>query len=132
MTLLEKVKNIRLPFSDLIGIEFIAVDLDKVVAKMSVREDLCTLGGAIHGGAIMAFADSLGGIAAFVNLPEGSKGTTTVESKTNFVGAAAAGSVVIATATPIHKGRRTQVWSTRIETSDGRLVAVVSQTQLVL
>jgi uncharacterized protein (TIGR00369 family) len=79
----------------------------------------------------MALADSLGGIATFLNLPEGA-GTTTIESKTNFLGPAPAGTTVIAECTPIHRGRRTMVWQTRISTREGRLVALVTQTQLVL
>jgi len=80
----------------------------------------------------MALADSVGAAATVVNLPEGAKGSTTVESKTNFVGGAREGTTVIATATPVHRGRRTQVWQTRLETEDGKLVALVTQTQLVL
>jgi 1,4-dihydroxy-2-naphthoyl-CoA hydrolase len=132
MTLLDKVRGVRLPFADLMGVEYVEVTLDRVVARMQVREDLCTVGNAIHGGAVMAFADSAGAVATVVNLPDGAKGTTTIESKTNFVGAARAGEPVTATTTAIHRGRRTQVWSTRIETADGKLVAVVTQTQLVL
>jgi uncharacterized protein (TIGR00369 family) len=132
MTLLDKVKGVRLPFAELMGVEYVDVALDRVVARMQVREDLCTVGNAIHGGAVMAFADSVGAVATVVNLPEGAKGTTTIESKTNFVGAARAGETVTATTTAIHRGRRTQVWTTRIETADGKLVAVVTQTQLVL
>jgi uncharacterized protein (TIGR00369 family) len=85
----------------------------------------------IHGGAIMALADTVGAAAAVINLPEGA-GTTTIESKTNFVGPAQAGTTVKATATPIHRGRRTQVWQTRLETDAGKLVAIVTQTQMVL
>ena len=80
----------------------------------------------------MAFADTTGGAATLINLPADAKGTTTIESKTNFVGAAKEGSTVIATAVPLHRGRRTQVWQTRLETEEGRLVALVTQTQLIL
>jgi uncharacterized protein (TIGR00369 family) len=132
MTLLDKVKGLRLPFADLMGVDYVDVALDRVVATMQVKDELCTVGNAIHGGAVMAFADSVGAVATVINLPEGAKGTTTIESKTNFVGAARAGETVVATCTPVHRGRRTQVWSTRIETGDGKLVAVVTQTQLVL
>src|SRR5262249_9224042 len=86
----------------------------------------------IHGGSAMAFADTTGGAATLINLPAGANGTTTIESKTNFMGAAKEGSTVIATATPLHRGRRTQVWQTRLETEEGRLVALVTQTQLIL
>jgi uncharacterized protein (TIGR00369 family) len=99
---------------------------------MLVRDDLCTVGASIHGGAVMALADSVGAAATVINLPADAKGTTTLESKTNFIGPAKAGSTVRATATPVHRGRRTQVWQTRIETEDGKLVAVVTQTQMVL
>jgi uncharacterized protein (TIGR00369 family) len=103
-----------------------------IKATMVVREDLCTVGHAVHGGALMALADTVGAAATVINLPADAKGTTTIESKTNFVRAAAEGSVVVAVATPIHKGRRTQVWQTRLSTEDGKLLAVVTQTQMVL
>jgi 1,4-dihydroxy-2-naphthoyl-CoA hydrolase len=132
MTLLDKIKAIRLPFAELKGVTFIAAEQDRVVARMLVRPDLCTLGHVAHGGAIMALADSVGAAATVINLPEDAKGTTTLESKTNFIGAAAEGTTVVATATPVHRGRRTQVWQTRVETEEGKLVALVSQTQMVL
>jgi 1,4-dihydroxy-2-naphthoyl-CoA hydrolase len=103
-----------------------------VVARMLVRADLCTLRHTIHGGAVMAFADSVGAAATVINLPEDAKGTTTIESKTNFIGGAKEGTTVTATATPVHRGRRTQVWQTRLETEEGKLVAIVTQTQMVL
>lgn len=121
-----------MPFSVSMGIDFVEAALERVVATMPVREDLCTLGHTIHGGAVMALADAVGAAATVINLPEDAKGTTTIESKTNFVGGARAGTSVRAVATPVHRGRRTQVWQTRVETADGRLVAVVTQTQLVL
>ena len=132
MTLLEKVNSMKMPFAELKGVTFTAADKDRVVARMPVRPDLCTLGHIIHGGAIMAFADSVGAAATVINLPDDAKGTTTIESKTNFIGAAREGATLIATATPVHRGRRTQVWQTRLETEDGKLVAVVTQTQMVL
>jgi uncharacterized protein (TIGR00369 family) len=132
MTPLEKIKAIKLPFAELKGVTFIAADKDRVVASMLVRADLCTSGHIAHGGAIMALADSVGAAATVVNLPEDAKGTTTVESKTNFIGGAREGTTVVATATPVHRGRRTQVWQTRVETEDGKLVALVTQTQMVL
>src|SRR3954470_23897272 len=132
MTPLEKIQSRPLPFAQLMGIAFSEAEPDKVVATMLVRDELCTLGSAIHGGAIMALADTVGAAATIINLPEAAQGTTTVESKTNFIGPAKAGSTVRAVATPVHRGRRTQVWQTRIETSEGRLVAVVTQTQMVL
>jgi len=132
MTPLEKVNSMKIPFAELKGVTFTEVERDRVVARMLVRPDLCTLGHIIHGGAIMAFADSVGAAATVVNLPDDAKGTTTIESKTNFIGGAREGTTLIATATPVHRGRRTQVWQTRLETEDGKLVAVVIQTQMVL
>jgi uncharacterized protein (TIGR00369 family) len=132
MTPLEKLQSMKMPFAELMGVTFTEADKDRVVARMLVRPDLCTLGGTIHGGAIMAFADSVGAAATVINLPEEAKGTTTIESKTNFIGGAKVGTSVIATATPIHRGRRTQVWQTRLESDEGKLVAVVNQTQMVL
>ena len=114
------------------GVTFTEAGKDRVVARMLVRPDLCTLGHTIHGGAIMALADSVGAAATVINLPDDAKGTTTIESKTNFIGGAKEGMTVIATATPVHRGRRTQVWQTRLETEEGKLVAVVTQTQMVL
>ncbi|TWC07069.1 uncharacterized protein (TIGR00369 family) [Bradyrhizobium macuxiense] len=132
MTPLEKIQSMKMPFAELKGVTFTEAGPDRVVAKMVVRPDLCTLRNTIHGGAVMALADSVGAAATVINLPEDAKGTTTLESKTNFIGGAKEGSTVIATATPVHRGRRTQVWQTRLETEDGKLVAVVTQTQLVL
>jgi 1,4-dihydroxy-2-naphthoyl-CoA hydrolase len=132
MTIADEFKDLRLPFAELLGIAIQSAENDKVVATMLVREDLCTLGRTLHGGAVMSFADTVGAFATFVNLPAGASGTTTLESKTNFVAPAPAGGVVTATATPVHRGRRTQVWQTRIETEEGKLVALVTQTQMVL
>jgi uncharacterized protein (TIGR00369 family) len=132
MTLLEKIQSMKLPFAELKGVTFVEADQDRVVAKMLVRPDLCTLHHTIHGGAIMAFADSVGAAATVINLPEDAKGTTTLESKTNFIGGAREGTTVTATATPVHRGRRTQVWTTRVEAEDGKLIAIVTQTQMVL
>ena len=132
MTPLEKINAMKMPFAELKGVIFTAAEKDRVVAKMLVRPDLCTLGHTIHGGAIMAFADSVGAAATVVNLPADARGTTTIESKTNFIGGAREGTVLVATATPVHRGRRTQVWQTRLETEDGKLVALVTQTQMVL
>lgn len=132
MTLLEMIQSRPMPLAVLMGVTFVEAEKNKVVATMVVREDLCTLGHSIHGGSVMAFADSVGAAATIINLPSDAKGTTTIESKTNFVGGAKAGSTVKATATPIHLGRRTHVWQTRLETDEGRLVAVVTQTQMIL
>ena len=132
MTLLDKINAMKMPFAELKGVTFVEAEPDRVVARMLVRPDLCTLGHTIHGGAVMAFADSVGAAATVINLPPDAKGTTTIESKTNFVGGAKEGTTVTAIATPVHRGRRTQVWQTRIEGEDGKLVAIVTQTQMVL
>ena len=132
MTPLEKIQALKMPFAELKGVTFTEAEKDRVVARMPVRPDLCTLGHTLHGGAIMALADSVGAAATVINLPEDAKGTTTIESKTNFIGGVKEGMTVIATATPVHRGRRTQVWQTRLETEDGRLVAIVTQTQMIL
>lgn len=131
-TPIEFIQARPMPFAGLMGVSFVEAGRDRVVATLTVRPELCTLGHVLHGGAVMALADSVGAAATVVNLPGGAKGTTTIESKTNFVGPAKEGSTVTATAIPIHRGRRTQVWQTRIETEEGRLVAVVTQTQMVL
>jgi uncharacterized protein (TIGR00369 family) len=132
MSWLEKLRAMPMPFSASMGVTFTEAEPTRVVATMRVREDLCTVGHTIHGGAVMALADAVGAAATVINLPADTRGTTTIESKTNFVGGAKAGTIVRAIATPVHVGRRTQVWQTRIETEDGKLVGVVTQTQLVL
>jgi 1,4-dihydroxy-2-naphthoyl-CoA hydrolase len=119
------------PFPRLMGVEILEAAKDKVRGRLMVRAELCTSGHILHGGAIMAFADTLGATGAFLNLPDGA-GTTTIESKTNFIGAAKEGTTVKAEAVPIHIGRRSSVWQTRIWRTDGKLVAVVTQTQMVL
>jgi uncharacterized protein (TIGR00369 family) len=113
------------------GIEIIEATKARIRGRLLVRADLCTSGHVLHGGAIMAFADTLGAAGAFLNLPEGT-GTTTIESKTNFIGPAKEGVTIEAEATPIHVGRRSSVWQTRIKHEDGSLVAMVTQTQFVL
>ncbi len=120
-----------MPFAQLLDLVITKQEKDRVTAKMLVRPELCTAGGVIDGGALMAFADSVGAIATFINLPDAAQGTTTIESKTNFVRGARAGQTIIAITTPIHIGRRTQVWQTRLETEDGKLTALVAQTQMV-
>jgi len=120
-----------LPFAKLLGIEITSATPEKVTARMLVRDELCTRPAVLHGVAAMALADNLGAVATVLNLPEGA-GTTTIESKTNFLAPAPSGTHVIAECTPIHRGKRTMVWQTRISTEQGRLVALVTQTQLVL
>jgi 1,4-dihydroxy-2-naphthoyl-CoA hydrolase len=131
MDLLARIRDEMLPFAELLGIEFVSVSPEKIVAVMTVREDLCTRPAVLHGGAIMAFADTLGATGTILNLKEGA-GTTTIESNTNFIAPAPVGSRVIGEATPIHRGRRTMIWQTRVTTVEGRLAALVTQTQLVL
>jgi 1,4-dihydroxy-2-naphthoyl-CoA hydrolase len=132
MTPLERILANPLPFAGVLGLEFVSAEADVVSAHMMVRPDFCTLGGVAHGGATMSFADSLGGALAFVNLPEGAAGTTTLESKTNFVGAARVGTTLTGVCSVVHRGRRTQVMQTRVETEQGKLVALVIQTQMTL
>ena len=115
----------------LMGVELKVVEPDKVVAIMKVRPDLCTAGDTLHGGAIMAFADTLGAVGTVVNLPPGRR-TTTLNSSTQFMAGAKVGSTVTGESTPLHRGKTTSVWQTRITSEEGRLCAVVTQTQLVL
>lgn len=131
MNELERLQESRLPFAELLGIRYLSAAKDRVTAELVVRDDLCTRPAVLHGGAIMAFADTLGAAATILNLPEGA-GTTTIESKTNFLAPAPAGTRVIGETTPIHRGRRTMVWQTRVATAEGRAVALVIQTQMVL
>lgn len=115
---------------DLLGLRFVEANPDRVVAELTIRDDLRTVGGALHGGTIMAVADTVGATATVLNLPPGAT-TTTLESKTNFFAAGRAG-VVRAESTPLHRGKRTQVWQTRITDESGRLLAQTIQTQMVL
>ena len=119
------------PFVRLLGVKFLSAELDRLTAELEVREDLCTTPAIAHGGVLMAFADSLGATATIINLPDG-KSTTTLESKTNFFAPAPVGSTVTGECTPLHRGRRTMVWQTRITNADGRLLTLVTQTQMVL
>ena len=119
------------PFAKLMGLTIVEVTRDRVVAEVVVREELTNRNGGLHGGAVMGIADNLGGTATFVNMPAGA-GTTTIESKTNFFAAAPAGDTIRAECTPLHRGRTTMVWQTRIIRGDGRLAAIVTQTQLIM
>jgi len=119
------------PFAKLMGLELVSAAKEKLVARLRVRPDLCTIPAVLHGGAIMAFADNLGAMGAVLNLPEGAW-TTTLESKTNFLASAPVEGVVTGECTPVHRGKRTMVWQTRITTAEGRLVALVIQTQMVV
>ncbi|MDA0225589.1 MAG: PaaI family thioesterase [Proteobacteria bacterium] len=118
-------------FPGLMGVTLTEVSADRIVATLLVRSDLCTSGGIVHGGALMAFADTLGAVGTVVNMPQTAR-TATIESKTNFIGGAAVGTTITGESTPVHKGRTTQVWQTRISGADGKLVALVSQTQIVI
>ncbi|MEK9774902.1 MAG: PaaI family thioesterase [Quisquiliibacterium sp.] len=118
-------------FPGLMGVELQELSAERCVASMTVRPDLCTAGETLHGGAFMAFADTLGAVATMMNLPSGAS-TTTIESKTNFLGGAKLGSTVTAESVPLHRGRTTMVWQTRITGDNGKLCAVVIQTQMVI
>lgn len=131
MSDLDRLRELDLPFARLLGIEFLAASKERVSAAMLVRPELCTVSSMIHGGAVMAFADTLGAAGTVLKLPAGA-GTTTIESKTNFLAAAPAGQKLLGEATPVHIGRRTMVWQTRITLESGRAVALVTQTQMVL
>ena len=116
--------------ADVLGIRFVEASLDRVVAELPVRDGLRTVGGAVHGGTLMALADTVGAVGTALNLPPGAT-TATLESKTNFLAAGRAGTVR-AEATCLHRGRRTMVWQTRITDADGRLLSLTIQTQMVL
>jgi uncharacterized protein (TIGR00369 family) len=115
----------------LMGIKLIEATPEKVVASMKVRGDLCTIGNIVHGGSLMAFADTLGAIGTVLNL-SADKRTTTVDSSTHFIGSAPMGSTVTGECTAFHRGRTTMVWQTMVRGETGRLCAVVTQTQLIL
>src|SRR5689334_1578742 len=119
--------NLDLGLARHLGMRFVEVTPDRVVAELEIREEVCTLGGAIHGGTLMALADTVGAVGT---LASGAK-TATAESKTNFFAAATSGKVR-AEATPLHKGKRTHVWQTRVTREDGKLVSLTIQTQMIL
>jgi uncharacterized protein (TIGR00369 family) len=132
MASLESIQALLAPlFPGLMGVQLEEVTPDRVVATLTVRPDLCTTGDTLHGGAFMAFADTIGAVATFVNLPPNTR-TTTIESSTKFLRGAPVGSTVRAECSAFHKGRTTMVWQTTIRSADGKLCAVVSQTQLVI
>ena len=120
-----------LPFARLMGVSIVSVAPDLVIGELKVREDLCTRPNVLHGGATMAFADTIGAVATVANLKEG-ESTTTIESKTNFFAAIPLGDIARAECTPLHRGRTTMVWQTKITRGDGKLAAIVTQTQMVL
>jgi 1,4-dihydroxy-2-naphthoyl-CoA hydrolase len=116
---------------ELLGVTFVEATPDRVVGTLVVRDDLCTIPGVLHGGAIMAFADTLGAFATAQHLVAG-QGTTTIESKTNFLSAGRTGDTVRGECTSVHRGRRTMVWQTRVTAGDGKLIALTTQTQMIL
>lgn len=118
-------------FPGLMGVRLLELAPERVLAEMTVRPELCTTHGILHGGAYMAFADTLGAVGTVINLP-GGKGTTTTDSSTKFIAGAKVGTVVRGESVALHRGRTTMVWQTRITNADGKLCAVVTQTQLVL
>ena len=118
-------------FPALLGIKLLEVNPDCVRAELNARDDLSTTPGTVHGGAVMGFADTLGACATVLNIPPNA-GTTTIESKTNFFRRLDVNKKVIGECTPLHKGRTTMVWQTRITDEDGKLAAIVTQTQMVL
>jgi uncharacterized protein (TIGR00369 family) len=127
----QDANDIQPPFARWLGMKITHVSRDRIVAELVVREELTNRNGVLHGGAAMALADNLGGTATFLNLPEGAA-TTTIESKTNFFAACMLGETITSETTPLHRGRSTMVWQTRITRADGRLACMVTQTQLVL
>jgi len=118
-------------FPGLMGVRLVSVEEAKVVAELEVRPDLCTTGGIMHGGAYMAFADTLGAVGTFMSLPKAAR-TTTTDSSTKFIAAAKVGTMVTAESVALHMGRTTQVWQPPIRRDDGKLCAVVTQPQLVI
>jgi uncharacterized protein (TIGR00369 family) len=115
---------------DRLGVRFVEVGRDRVVAELTYRDDLTTIGGSLHGGTLMALADTVGATATVLNLPPGAS-TTTLESKTNFFAPGRSGTVR-AESTPLHRGKRTMVWQTRVTDESGRLLSLTIQTQMVL
>src|ERR1700730_3984008 len=122
---LQAIADMQPPFSQLMGTRIVEVTRDRVVAEVVVREELTNRNGGLHGGAVMGIADNMGGTATFVNMPAGT-GTTTIESKTNFFAAVPAGDTIRAECTPLHRGRTTMVWQTRIIRGEGRLAGIVA------
>lgn len=119
-----------MPLCAELGVTGTRIGPDEVVVELPWKPELCTIGGVLHGGALMALADSAGAVCAYFNLPEGAVGTSTIESKTNFLGAARDG-VVTATSRPLHAGSTTIVVETEVRSGD-RLIAKTTQTQAVL
>ncbi|WP_107706323.1 PaaI family thioesterase [Nocardioides allogilvus] len=128
---LRKIAEDQPAFSRFMGITLISFTRDRIVAQLVVRDEMANRNGVLHGGAIMAFADNLGGTAASLNLPPGAS-TTTMESKTNFLRSVTIGQTAVAECVPLHRGRTTSLWQTTVSDESGRVAAIVTQTQLVL
>lgn len=128
---IEKIQRGLPGIARFLGLTFTSIEKDRLVAEMVVKKEHCNPADTIHGGAIMTLADTMGAIGTWVNLREG-QDTTTIESKTNFFAAAPLGTVITAESVPLHRGRRTHVWETRLMRPDGKMVAKVTQTQMVL
>ncbi|OUM01386.1 PaaI family thioesterase [Variovorax sp. JS1663] len=129
---IEAVQKILDPvFPGLMGVRLLVIEPERVVAELAVRPELCTSGGILHGGASMAFADTLGAVGTFINMPQG-KRTTTTDSSTKFIGSARVDTTVTGECLALHRGRTTMVWQTSIRSAEGKLCAVVTQTQLVM
>ena len=132
MPTIEQIQQMLDPvFPGLMGVRLVTVAPERVVAELKVRPDLCTIGGILHGGASMAFADTLGAVGTVINMPEG-KRTTTTDSSTKFIGGARVDTTVTGECIALHRGRTTMVWQTTIRSDEGKLCAVVTQTQLIL
>ncbi|MBL6599096.1 MAG: PaaI family thioesterase [Alphaproteobacteria bacterium] len=127
----QELNDKMMPFARLLGMRVTAASPDRLEAELEIRDELRTSIDVAHGGCLMAFADTMGAMATFLNLPEGAS-TTTLESKTNFLSGAPGGTKITGETTPIHRGRTTMVWQTRITSEAGKLVALITQTQMVL
>lgn len=128
----DMLQKMDTPYGKLLDIQYVEVTPDLIRAELTIREELATSATRMHGGVMMGFADNLGAVATFINLPEDAAGTTTLESKTNFLAAVPVGQKAIAETTPLHKGRTTQVWQTVIYNEAGKKAAIITQTQLIL
>ena len=128
---MNRAAELQPPFADFMGMKITEISTDRVTAELLVRDEIENRFGAMHGGAVMALADNLGGTATLANLPDGAR-TATIESKTNFFAPIPLGDTARAECTPLHRGRTTMVWQTRITRNDGRLCAIVTQTQIVI
>ena len=132
MLSVESLQHVLDPlFPGLMGVRILEAVPERVVAELAVRPDLCTTGGILHGGACMAFADTLGAVGTVLNMPQG-KYTATTDSSTKFIGAARVNTTVVGECVALHRGRTTMVWQTTVKSAEGKLCAVVTQTQLVL